>query len=163
VNFMDRIDVELSGGCQCGAVRYHTTQRLNNAHVCHCRMCQKAMGSFFAPLVGFPLESFTWTRGEPSVFMSSEHVERGFCSKCGTPLFYRNVNNPRIAITIGSLDHPELVTPIIQVGNESRLPYFAALGGLAGETTTEEDDPEDVVKIRASNRQHPDHDTETWP
>jgi hypothetical protein len=163
VNFMDRIDVELSGGCQCGAVRYHTTQRLNNAHVCHCRMCQKAMGSFFAPLVGFPLESFTWTRGEPSVFMSSEHVERGFCAKCGTPLFYRNVNNPRIAITIGSLDHPELVTPIIQVGNESRLPYFAALGGLPGETTTEEDDPEDVVRIRASNRQHPDHDTEVWP
>jgi hypothetical protein len=163
MNFMERIDIELSGGCQCGAVRYHATQRLNNAHLCHCRMCQKAMGGFFAPLVGFPLESFGWTRGEPSIFMSSDHVQRGFCDKCGTPLFYRNVNNPRIAMTIGSLDHPELVTPILQVGNESRLPYFPALGSLPGETTTEEDDPEDVVKIRASNRQHPDHDTDHWP
>jgi hypothetical protein len=144
-------------------VRYHTTQRLNNAHLCHCRMCQKAMGSFFAPLVGFPLESFRWTRGEPSIFMSSEHVQRGFCSKCGTPLFYRNANNPRIAMTIGSLDHPELVTPILQVGNESKLPYFTALGALPGDTTTEEDDPEDVAKIKASNHQHPDHDTEHWP
>jgi hypothetical protein len=151
-----------SGGCQCGAVRYHATQRLDNAHICHCRMCQKATGNFFAPLLGIPLESFAWTRGAPSLFMSSEDVQRGFCSKCGTPLFYRNANNPRIAVTIGSLDHPELVTPIIQVGNEARLPYFAALGALPGDTTTEQDDPEGTARIRATSRQHPDHDTAEW-
>jgi hypothetical protein len=161
--WLDRIDVELSGGCQCGAVRYHATQRHDNAHICHCRMCQKAMGSFFAPLVGLPLDRFAWARGTPSVFMSSEHVERGFCSNCGTPLYYRNLNSPRIAVTIGSLDHPELVMPIRQLGNESKLPYFAALGSLPGDTTTEQDDPDDVVRIRASNRQHPDHDTDVWP
>lgn len=161
--WLDRIDIELSGGCQCGAVRYHATQRLNNAHLCHCRMCQKAMGGLFAPLVGVPVESFAWTRGEPSVFMSSEHVERGFCSRCGTPLFYRNRNNPRIAMTIGSLDHPELVTPIVQVGNEGRLPYFTVLPTLPGDTTTEQDDPEEAPRIRATNHQHPDRDTEHWP
>jgi len=159
----DRIQIELSGGCQCGAVRYHATERLDNAHICHCRMCQKAMGSFFAPLVGFPVESFKWTRGEPSIFMSSEHVQRGFCSQCGTPLFYRNENNPRIAMTIGSLDHPELVAPYVQVGNESRMPYFAALATLEGDTTTEQDDPEDTPQIKATNNQHPDYDTNVWP
>jgi hypothetical protein len=163
MSWLDRIDIELSGGCQCGAVRYHATQRLDNAHICHCRMCQKAMGNFFAPLIGFPLESFTWTRGAPSIFLSSEHVERGFCSNCGTPLFYRNRNNPRIAMTIGSLDHPELVVPHLQVGNESKLPYFTALASLRGDTTTEDDDPDEVAAIRASNHQHPDHDTEHWP
>ncbi len=163
MSWMDRIDIELSGGCQCGAVRYHATQRHDNAHICHCRMCQKAMGSFFAPLVGIPLESFAWTRGEPSIFMSSEHVARGFCSQCGTPLFYRNVANPRIAVTIGSLDRPDLVTPILQVGNESRLPYFGALHDLPGDTTTEEDDAEFAAKIRATSKQHPDHDTAQWP
>lgn len=163
MSWLDRIDINLSGGCQCGAVRYHATQRLDNAHICHCRMCQKAMGGFFAPLVGFPLESFTWTRGEPSIFMSSEHVQRGFCSTCGTPLFYRNLNSPRIATTIGSLDHPELVAPRVQVGNEGRLPYVGALGTLPGDTTTEGDDPEDAKAIRATNRQHPDHDTDHWP
>jgi hypothetical protein len=163
MSWLERIDIELSGGCQCGAVRYHTTQRLNNAHLCHCRMCQKAMGSFFAPLVGFPLESFKWTRGEPSVFMSSEHVERGFCNQCGTPLFYKHRHNPRIAMTIGSLDHPELVTPIIQVGNESKLVYFGSLPYLQGDSTTEDDDPDEVKNIRASNHQHPDHDTDDWP
>jgi hypothetical protein len=161
--WLDRIDVDLTGGCQCGMVRYHASQRHDNAHICHCRMCQKAMGSFFAPLVGIPLERFAWTRGAPSVFMSSEHVERGFCRSCGTPLFYRNVNSPRIAVTIGSLDRPDLVAPILQVGNESRLSYFPALTSLPGDTTTEEDDPDDVARIRASSRQHPDHDTDVWP
>jgi hypothetical protein len=37
-------------------------------------MCQKAMGSFFAPLVGFPLENFTWTRGKHSIIMIRENV-----------------------------------------------------------------------------------------
>jgi len=90
-------------------------------------------------------------------------VQRGFCNRCGTPLFYRNLNNPRIAMTIGSLDHPELVAPYVQVGNESKLPYFASLATLPGDTTTEQDDPDDTPKIRATNNQHPDHDTEHWP
>lgn len=163
MSWQDRIGIELSGGCQCGAVRYHATERLDNAHICHCRMCQKAMGNFFAPLVGIPLESFAWTRGTPAIFMSSEHIARGFCANCGTPLFYRNVDNPRIAVTIGSLDHPELVVPIQQCGNEAKLPYFDALAALAGaETTTESDAPDFAAAIRASSRQHPDHDTAEW-
>ncbi len=36
---------DLTGGCQCGAVRF-SVGRLGRASVCHCRMCQKAFGSF---------------------------------------------------------------------------------------------------------------------
>ena len=74
---------EYSGGCQCGAVRFHATELRDNPHVCYCRMCQKAMGSLYAPLVGVRAEHLTWTRGAPSTFRSSEHVDRGFCSNCG--------------------------------------------------------------------------------
>ena len=161
MSWLDRIDIELSGGCQCGAVRYHATQRLDNAHICHCRMCQKAMGSFFAPLVGFPVESFTWTRGEPSIFMSSEHVQRGFCSQCGTPLFYRNENNPRIA-------HDHRLARSSRAGRalrpgrqrEQAAVLRSARRRCPVTRPTEQDDPEDVPKIKATNHQHPDHDTE---
>ncbi|MET0640383.1 MAG: GFA family protein, partial [Hyphomicrobium sp.] len=40
-----------TGGCQCGAVRFRVEGELGDASVCHCRMCQKAFGSFYAPLV----------------------------------------------------------------------------------------------------------------
>jgi hypothetical protein len=42
---------QYSGGCQCGAVRFHVEGPLGDASVCHCRMCQKASGNFYLPLV----------------------------------------------------------------------------------------------------------------
>src|SRR5688572_7480127 len=67
------------GGCQCGAVRYALYAEPTNPHVCHCRMCQKALGSYFAPFAGVPLGDLAWIKGAPGVFRSSEVVERGFC------------------------------------------------------------------------------------
>lgn len=160
---MKRIDIELSGGCQCGAVRYHTTQIMDNAHICHCRMCQKAMGNFFASLVGMPLDRFEWTRGAPAVFKSSSDVERGFCANCGTPLFYNNLSTDRIGITIGSLDEPARVVPNHQYGIEARLAYYTHLHELPGDQTTEQDDPDFAASVAATNHQHPDHDTDVWP
>ena len=39
-----------SGGCQCGAVRYALYAEPYDTHICHCRMCQKAFGAYYAPL-----------------------------------------------------------------------------------------------------------------
>ena len=44
----------LSGGCQCGRVRYSARLESDDAYLCHCRMCQKATGSIFAGLVAAP-------------------------------------------------------------------------------------------------------------
>ena len=151
------------GGCQCGAIRYRANSLRDNAHVCHCRMCQKAAGSFFAALVGVPLTDFSWTRGEPAVFASSEHVERGFCVACGTPLFFRHDENSHISMTIGSFDHPETIPLDFQIGMEARLPQISQLAHLREEGTTEEDDAEGAAAIKTSNHQHPDHETSDWP
>jgi hypothetical protein len=154
----------ITGGCQCGAVRYSTPSLHDNAHLCHCRMCQKQMGSFFAPLVGTSRNMLTWTRGKPAVFRSSEHVERGFCSACGTPLFYNDLTRPRINLTIGSLDHPDRVKPKGHDGIEGRMPWFSELTTMRDYGETEAgDSAEWAAAIRRTNRQHPDHDTETWP
>ena len=34
-------EVRLSGGCQCGAIRYEVTMQPEGVHVCHCRMSRK--------------------------------------------------------------------------------------------------------------------------
>ena len=153
----------LTGGCQCGAVRYALHAAPSDPHICHCRMCQKAFGSFFAPFAGVPLSAFVLTRGKLSQFNSSDRAERGFCRDCGTPLTFHYVGRDRIAISIGSLDRPEEVRPATQYGIEGRLSYFADLATLPGDKTTEEDAPETAAAIRSSNRQHPDHDTSVWP
>jgi hypothetical protein len=156
-------EIRLTGGCQCGAVRYALTGPLDRPSICHCRMCQKAFGSFFAPLVGVLRTDFELTRGEIAMFKSSDAVERGFCRDCGTPLSFSYVDGDKIDVSIGSLDNPSAAKPIVQFGMESRLPWLDDLGALPGRTT-EEDDPTDLVKlIRATNHQHPDHDTVDWP
>jgi hypothetical protein len=147
-----------TGGCQCGAVRYALYAEPTNPHVCHCRMCQKAFGSYFAPLAGVPLADLGWVKGTPGIFKSSQAVERGFCRDCGTPLFFRYLGRDRISVALGSLDDPARVVPAKQFGIESRLPFVATLGLLPGSAT--EDAVPAEVRTRIASRQHPDRPTE---
>jgi len=144
-----------TGGCQCGAVRYALLSEPTDPSICHCRMCQKAFGNYIAPLAGVPMADLVWTRGEPGRFRSSDEVERGFCRDCGTPLFYRVLARDRISVSIGSLDAPNRVAPVIQYGVEAKSFHFDGLHRLPGEATSE--------AYANTSRQHPDHDTERWP
>lgn len=153
----------VTGGCQCGAVRFRATELFDTSHICHCRMCQKAAGNFFAALVGVPRAALIWTRGQPTEYASSAEVTRGFCSACGTPLTYSYHASAHLCITTGSLDEPARFPPKMQFGAEGRMPWFADLPRLQDEGTTETTMPGAAPAIAASNRQHPDHDTEEWP
>lgn len=152
-----------SGGCQCGSIRYRFDAKPTGAHICHCRMCQKAFGAFYAPFVGGPRQSFAVTRGDIALFRSSDKVDRGFCRDCGTPLTFGYIDSDWISVSIGSLDHPEAFPPVDQHGVEARLPWTNSLGHLPDQPSTEDEEPETAALIAASNHQHPDHDTATWP
>lgn len=153
----------ITGGCQCGAVRYRAVPRAETSHICHCRMCQKAVGNFFAALVSVNRDQIRWTRGAPAEFASSADGARGFCRDCGTPLTYSYRTSKHICITTGSLDQPAAFAPKVQFGIEARMPWFAGLCALPDEGTTEETMAAQVGGISASNRQHPDHDTDERP
>ncbi|MEM9590007.1 MAG: GFA family protein [Pseudomonadota bacterium] len=142
-----------TGGCQCGAVRY-AIGRLGKASICHCRMCQKAFGGLFAPLV--EAYDITWTRGERSIFQSSEKNWRGFCNKCGTPLTYEY--DGWIEIAIGTLDNPELAQPEVQVNARYQRSCFRHLAELPEKSAELQSADEDWNNSVVSY-QHPDHDT----
>ncbi len=152
-----------TGGCQCGAVRYRFTEKPRGSHICHCRMCQKAFGGFYAPLVGGPLSTFAVVRGEITLFRSSDQVERGFCRNCGTPLSFAYIDGDWMSTSIGSLDNPEAFPPEDQHGVDSRLSWANAIGGLPDHASLEEREPTIAAFIKATNHQHPDHDTDRWP
>jgi hypothetical protein len=146
-----------TGGCQCGAVRYELLAEPDHSSVCHCRMCQKASGS---PIMAFSRvrkSELRWTRGTPGFFKSSNVVERGFCSACGTPLTYDYLAGGTISVTSCSLDHPDAVHMDKQYGVESELPWFAGIGALPRVTTDEIFEPEVLAQL--ANHQHPDHET----
>lgn len=150
-----------TGGCQCGAVRYAVDGELGRPTLCHCRMCQKAFGAFYGPLVTVQVADLTWTRGQPKRFRSSNKVERGFCGDCGTPLTFE-WSAAAIDLSIGSFDDPTDIKPRAQFGLEAALPWVHDLANLPGRS------PEEEAKVAPHfaaivSYQHPDHDTETWP
>ena len=101
-----------------------------------------------------PLADIVWTRLEPSWFRSSEAVERGFCSACGTSLHLHYIGGDKIDIALACLSRPNLIAPEQQFGCESRLTWFDTLEALPA-STTEASTPAEALKKYAS-RQHPD-------
>lgn len=150
-----------AGGCQCGAVRFRVTGTLGKASICHCRMCQKAFGAFYAPLISVREgATLTWTRGQRKLFQSSSHVTRGFCADCGTPLTYEAPDG--LALAIGAFDDPSSLAPVIQYGIEGKLPYVDKVPELPRRSTEEDEETAQFLSSIISF-QHPDHDTDTWP
>ena len=153
----------LTGGCQCGAIRFACDAPPENVHVCHCRMCQKAVGGPFAVICPTLKSRFRVTRGEIAWFQSSDLARRGFCRACGTPMIFDYPDFPDIGVLVGCFDTPSAVPPMVQYGNESRVAWFGDLTGLPGTAPTYAVDPMGYLpRIAASNRQHPDHDTPHW-
>ena len=82
----------ITGGCHCGAIRYHTEGEALTHVLCHCTDCRRHAG---APMVGwtmYPLDAVKVTSGMPKVYASSEHGRRHFCPDCGTGIFYTNAD-----------------------------------------------------------------------
>jgi len=146
----------LTGGCQCGAVRYRLLAEPTGVNVCHCRMCQKAGGGPFMAFGGVRTTEFIVTRGAISTFLSSDIAERGFCAQCGTPLTYRGLGGDRVSVTLGSLDNPNAAEPSTQLGVESRVPWLER-SLSAPETLTEQWLTRKKIAA-VHNRQHPDHE-----
>ncbi|UNK56766.1 GFA family protein [Pseudoxanthomonas daejeonensis] len=149
-----------AGGCQCGAVRFRVTGVLGDASICHCRMCQKAFGAYYAPLVSTRGALLEWTRGGPRHYQSSNLVRRGFCGACGTPLTYEAPDG--VALAAGAFDDPAGLPPWIQYGIEGRLPFVDGLAELPARRT-DEDEASAAFLSRIVPCQHPDHDTVAWP
>jgi hypothetical protein len=151
---MYKTEPKMTGGCQCGAVRYALFESPEST-VCHCRMCQKAVGGLFAALSKVKTAHFAWTRGEPASFQSSSAAERHFCAACGTPLTFHFLDGESIEVTTGSLDNPAALPVTKNFGTESRLPWIGLLApGQVPDSHTAENATREVV-----SRQHPDHNT----
>lgn len=150
------MSTHLTGGCQCGAIRFAISAEPVRVGLCHCRMCQKAVGGPFISLADVKHEHFAWTRGKPASFKSSSIAERDFCANCGTPLTYRLINGDYIELTTGSFDQPDMVVPTYASGVESKLDWVDRIGQMPSRTTTETQAKYNLGAI--VSHQHPDRE-----
>jgi hypothetical protein len=140
-----RDEPEARGGCQCGAVRYRIAAGPAKSVVCHCRMCQRATGNAFAPLLEVPTARVDWT-GAPAEWASSDIAIRGFCATCGTPLYYRSGETTEIMA--GTIAPSFAFRPFEQIAVESRRAWLTDLPHLA--------EVETPASYRVASRQAPE-------
>ena len=95
----------VSGGCQCGQVRYSVRIDDDDAYLCHCRMCQRATGGVSIAFKSVKIADVAWTTREPDRYVSSPIAHRGFCAACGTPLTFEFLEpGENMDLTVGSFD-----------------------------------------------------------
>jgi len=97
----------VSGGCDCGGVRYEVRGRLRDVIACHCRQCRRTSGHFVAATAcrrpAFRLvedRTLKWYVAVPG-------FRRGFCTECGSSLFFEEEGGERVSIAAGTLDEPQ--------------------------------------------------------
>lgn len=100
---MERGRQARTGACLCRGVRYTITGALRPVSVCHCDMCRRAstgLGVYTACAPGdiaIEGETLSWYRSSPI-------ARRGFCSRCGSTLFWEPTHGQHLSIGFGSLD-----------------------------------------------------------
>ncbi len=91
------------GGCLCGAVRFSIEAPLRDVTICHCAMCRRSatcLGAYTA----CPPEAITVTGSKLRWYRSSPIARRGFCSRCGSQLFWEPSDGHHLSVALGSLD-----------------------------------------------------------
>jgi hypothetical protein len=92
-------------------------------------MCRRATGGPFAVLVWLPEQSISWNKPATSR-RSSPIAERGFCDRCGTPLFLKYDGESDIALLLGAFDQADALIPTYHYGVEGRLSWVDIGHGL---------------------------------
>lgn len=122
----------ITGGCQCGAIRYELSAAPDRVSVCHCRDCQLSAGAPMVSWAVMPAEQLTITRGEPVTFNSSGDSFRRFCGRCGSGLFYVNETYLPGLVDVQSvtLDDPSAFVPGAHVQTAEQPIWAASLHSM---------------------------------
>jgi hypothetical protein len=102
-------DLPLTGGCNCGAVRFEVTAPLVKASYCHCKRCQRRSGTAFAVGAITRPGSVTVTQGRDHLrtYAPETSFHKQFCARCGSQLFTIDPETGDVfAVRFGTLDDP---------------------------------------------------------
>jgi len=117
------------GGCLCGAVRFTCEGEPINVRTCHCRNCQKAMGSPFFARALFPQTALS-IEGETESYPSSPTLQRVFCGICGTRLFAWRSNGTAAGVALATFDDRNAFAPTEHIWISEKVDWVKLDDGL---------------------------------
>ena len=118
------------GSCLCGAISFEVSTGLAPADACHCSQCRKQTGHYFAS-TNVPREALTIHGADKLAwYRSSEKVRRGFCSVCGSVLFWDPLERDWTSIAMGAFDGPTGTRLEMHIHVADKGDYYEIADGL---------------------------------
>jgi hypothetical protein len=111
--------MKIEGGCLCGKVRYAADAEPAFVGVCHCKNCQKGIGSAFATVIALPKAALA-VQGDLKTFNdrgdSGKTLYRRFCPECGASVMDEAEAMPGVVMILsGTLDDTSWVKPTMEI------------------------------------------------
>ena len=108
------VELPITSGCGCGAVRFEVTAPFAAAVYCHCTRCQRRTGTAASANARTEPGSFRVLQGDEHlrVWSPPDGAEKVFCALCGSSLFSRSAGDPPlIGVRFGALDRDPGIRP----------------------------------------------------
>ena len=114
-----------SGSCLCGGVGFRVNGPLRAVVNCHCGQCRKWTGHHVAATAARKRE-FELIDPEALLrwYRSSADARRGFCSRCGSSLFWQQEASDIVAILAGSIDGPTGLETVAEIYVKDKGDYY---------------------------------------
>ena len=116
--------MSVKGSCECQGVVFELTGELRDVVFCHCSQCRKTSGHYWAAtqvskgnLNLIKAKSLSW-------YKSSDKARRGFCSVCGSSMFYERKGIDKISVSAGSLEIPTSLDRMRHIYVASKGDYY---------------------------------------
>ena len=116
--------MSVKGSCECQGVVFELTGELRDVVFCHCSQCRKTSGHYWAAtqvskgnLNLIKATSLSW-------YDSSDKARRGFCSVCGSSIFYERKGIDKISVSAGSLEIPTSLDRMRHIYVASKGDYY---------------------------------------
>ncbi|WP_442961679.1 GFA family protein [Pseudoalteromonas sp. SMS1] len=115
----------IKGSCLCAAIEFTLLSQPKAITACHCRMCQKQHGAAFAVYGSVLITQLSINKGAQLLvsYNSSGTVQRQFCQKCGSSLFWSGSEHYSdwVSVALTALDEPYEVKKVKHIHRESRV------------------------------------------
>jgi hypothetical protein len=122
------VRLPLTGGCQCGAVRYEIAAPPLTVIACHCTECQKQSASAFGMTMPVQRAGFTIVKGEPAYWErkadSGNMLGAAFCAACGVRLYHLPANKALLNVKAGTLDDTGWIAPVGHIWTDKAQPWL---------------------------------------